>query len=100
MSLRYSDRIHRTIVRAFFSIVLFLILALPVPSPVRSPISAVATAFAATTSSPDETLNPPPSPPKRSAKLMTPAPSLSGRAIGSRTFLAMVWRLYWATVRL
>jgi|GEM_PF-3793111 hypothetical protein len=31
---------------------------------------------------------------------MKPAPSLSGRAIGSRMLLGMVWRIYWATVRL
>jgi hypothetical protein len=100
MSLLSSERVHRTIVCAAFSIVLFLILALPVPSPVRSRVSLVGPAFASATSSPDETLNPPPSPPKKSAKLMMPAPSLSGRAIGSRTLLGMVWRIYWATVRL
>jgi len=100
MSLRSSERINRTIVPFIFSIVLFVILALPVPSPAQGPISVVTPAFASSSSSPDETLNPPPSPPKRSAKLMKPAPSLSGRAIGSRMLLGMVWRIYWATVRL
>ena len=100
MNLRYSERINRMIVPVIFSIVLFLILALPVPSPARSPISGAAPAFASSSSSPDETLNPPPSPPKKSATLIRPAPSLSGSAIGSRTLLGMVWRIYWATVRL
>jgi len=97
MSLFSSERIHRTIVRVFFSIVLFLILALPVPSPARSPINPVDAAYASSTSSPDETLNPPPTPPKRSSKLMKPLP---GHVIGSRTFLGIAWRIYWATVRL
>jgi hypothetical protein len=100
MSLRSSERINRTIVPFIFSIVLFVILALPVPSPAQGPISVVTPAFASSSSSPDETLNPPPSPPKKSAKLMVPASGLSGRSVGSRAFLAMMWRLYWATVRL
>jgi len=100
MSLISSERINRTIVRVFFSIVLFLILALPVPSPDRSPIRGVAAAFASSSSSPDETLNPPPTPPKRSSKVMKPAPGISGHVIGSRAFLGMMWRIYWSTVRL
>jgi hypothetical protein len=93
-----SERSNRAIVRFIFSIVIFLILALPVPSPVQSRVAfgAPAVAWAA---SPDETLNPPPTPPKKSSRLLMPAP-IKAQTIGTRAFFNMVWRMYWATVRL
>jgi hypothetical protein len=99
MNFLSSERSNRTIVRGIFSIVVFLILALPVPSPVRSPVSFVAPALAWATS-PDETLNPPPTPPKKSSRLIMRAAPVKGVVIGSRTFFGLAWRIYWATVRL
>lgn len=97
MNFLSSERSNRTIVRCIFSIVVFLILALPVPSPVRSPVRFVAPAVAWATS-PDETLNPPPTPPKKSYRLILNAPR--GSVIQGRALLSLVLREYWAMVRL
>ena len=99
MSFLSHSKTNRTIVPCILSIVLFLIFALPVPSPVQNRIPEIGPTVV-WASSPDETLNPPPTPPKKSASLMIVAPGTSARAISSRTLLSMVLRMYWATVRL
>jgi len=98
MSLLACSRANRAIVLCILSIVLFLICALPVPSPVQNRIRSIGPAVV-WANSPDETLNPPPTPPKRSARLIIATPGTSAHAISSRTLFSMVLRLYWATVR-
>ena len=99
MSLLSCSKANRTIVLCFFSIVLFLIFALPVPSPIQNHIKGIGPTVV-WAGSPDETLNPPSTPPKRSARLMIAAQGTPAHAISSRTLFSMVWRMYWATVRL
>ncbi len=99
MSLLSCSKANRTIVPCILSIVLFLILALPVPSPVQNRICSIGPTVA-WAGSPDETLNPPASPPKRSARLIVATPGTPVHAISSRTLFSIVWRMYWATVRL
>ena len=97
MSLLLRLKANRAIVTCFFSIVLLLILA-PAPSTVQNRVNAFGPT-AAWASSPDETLNPPPAPPKKSAGLTIVAPGTQGRAITGRMLFSIMWRMYWAAVR-
>jgi hypothetical protein len=98
MSLLSCSKANRAIVLCTFSIVLFLIFALPVPSPVQNRISSIGPTVV-WAGSPDETLNPPPTP-KKSARIMIVAPGTTANTISGRTLFMMVLRMYWATVRL
>ncbi len=100
MSFLACSKTNRAIVLRVFPIVVFLMLALPAPSSIQHRIGAIGPTAAWASSSPDETLNPTPTPPKKSARFVTVAPSTSGRGISGRTLFAMLWRAYWATVRL
>jgi len=101
MSLLSSPKANRAIALVLFSIVVVLFLALPVPSSVqhRIPVLGPNVVWAG---SPDETLNPPPTPPKRSSRLYVSAtPSGTGRTtLSARVLFSIIWRTYWATVRL
>ncbi len=98
MSFLSCAKANRAIVLCLFSIVVLLILALPVPSPVQNRVTVIGPT-AAWAGSPDETLNPSPTP-KKSARLTMVSPGASGRTISGRILFSMVWRMYWATVRL
>lgn len=100
MSLLSSSKSNRAILRCAFPIVVFLMLALPAPSPFQNRVGGIGPTAAWASSSPDETLNPPPTPTKKSARLVIAAPATSGRTITGRILFAMLWRAYWATVRL
>ena len=95
MSLLSTRNPSRAVILLVLAVFVVLFLA-PVPSSVQKRIGGIG-ASTVWAGSPDETLNPPPTPPKRSSKLMKPLP---GHVIGSRTFLGIAWRIYWATVRL
>ena len=97
--------------KALFLFAIIAFLALPVPS-YQSRMSAIGPSVV-WASSPDETLNPPPTPPKRSARLMPvngPATdrlaaahsdlNIRGNELSARRLFGIVWRVYWATVRL
>jgi len=91
MSLHTSRISYRRIIPLVLFVVLFL--ALPVPSPVQKSVHAGPSIVWA--GSPDETLKPP-EPPRRSSRLYSSTrPTISGRML-----FAMLWRAYWATVRL
>jgi hypothetical protein len=98
--------------KALFLFAIIVFLAAPAPSFVHARVSAIGPTIA-WAGSPDETLNPPPTPPKRSARLMTGTGSttvrpvatrqslnVTGRDLSARHLFGIVWRVYWATVRL
>jgi hypothetical protein len=98
--------------KALFLFAVIAFLALPVPSFLQSRMSVIGPNVAWATS-PDETLKPPPTPPKRSASSITViGPSLArstaahsdlnirGNELSARRLFGIVWRVYWATVRL
>ncbi len=99
MSLLSTKSANRAIVLGLFSIVVALFLALPVPSSVqhRIPVLGPNVVWAG---SPDETLNPPPTPPKRARSYVATPPSTTRTTLSARVLFAMMWRTYWATVRL
>jgi len=100
MSLLSTSKANRAIVLGLFSIVVALFLALPVPSSVqhRIPVLGPSVAWAG---SPDETLNPPPTPPKRSSSMLIAKPAgPHGTTLTARLLFSMIWRTYWTTVRL
>jgi hypothetical protein len=96
MSLLSSRKINRALLA---SICAALFLSLPVPSPMQRSVPGLGPNIV-WAGSPDETLAPPPQP-KRSAALVRPSSSLTSRpAISGRLWFALLWRAYWATVRL
>jgi len=92
MSFHSSRIARRRIVPLALFVVLFL--ALPVSSSVQKRVPALGPAVV-WAGSPDETLKPP-EPPRRSSRLYSSTRS----TITGRTLFAMLWRTYWATVRL
>jgi len=84
------------------------ILALPVTWPNQVPKSAIGPIPAWAAGSPDETLNPPPTPPKKSASLIIGQSALErsqGHAVSPyrsvllRETMRLLWRVYWTSVR-
>jgi hypothetical protein len=91
LSSRNANRATILLVLAVFA-VLFLT---PVPSSIQKfGGMGVSTVWAG---SPDETLNPPPTPPKRSAHYSS---TYAKRGVTARILFSMFWRAYWTTVRL
>jgi len=95
MSLLSSRKANRTIILLVLAIFAVLFLA-PVPSSIQKRIGGVG-ATTVWAGSPDETLNPPPTPPKRSAHYTS---SFAKRGVSARILFSMFWRAYWTTVRL
>lgn len=108
MSLLSQRKTNRAAFLFLSSIAVFLFLALPVPSSFQSHVSVIGPSVV-WAGSPDETLNPPPTPPKGSARWLISTgntTSATGRiftgrtTLSSRTLISVLWRVYWATVRL
>ena len=96
MSLLSSRNFNRVVLASIF---VALFLTLPVPSSTQRSIPALGPNVV-WAGSPDETLNPPP-PPRRSAVLVRPTTGTNSRTtISGRVLFTMLWRAYWATVRL
>ena len=98
--------------KALFLFAIIVFLAAPAPSFVHARVSAIGPTIA-WAGSPDETLKPPPTPPRRAARLTIVAGStadrsaaprqylnVTGRDLSARHLFGIVWRVYWATVRL
>jgi len=98
--------------KAVFLFAVIAFLALSVPSSLHSRVSAIGPSVV-WAGSPDETLKPPADPTKKSASLMTViSPSVDrstaahsylnirGHDLSARRLFGIVWRVYWATVRL
>ncbi len=82
-----------------FAVLVLLLLALPIPSPFHSGVSAVGPSVA-WAGSPDETLKPPPNPPKSSRVVKRPENiPTSSRTLSRRALIEVLVRVYWATVR-
>jgi hypothetical protein len=100
--------------KAIFLFAVMIFLSLSTSSPFQARVGAIGPSVVwAASGSPDETLNPPPTPPKRSARLIISAGStadrsatprqylsVTGRELSARQLFGIVWRAYWATVRL
>jgi len=99
--------------KALFLFTIIILLSLSTSSPFQSRVGAIGPGVAWAAGSPDETLNPPPTPPKHAARLTIAtgnaadrpaAPhqylNLTGRDLLARHLFGIVWRVYWATVRL
>jgi hypothetical protein len=91
--------ISRLILISLFAIGAFLFSALPGPSSIQHRVSVLGPSVA-WAGSPDETLNPPPVPPKKSAQRTIVRPGVTSVSMPARALLATLWRVYWATVRL
>jgi hypothetical protein len=93
MSLLAPRNANRTIILLVLSIFVVLFLA-PVPSSMQKHTGmGAATVWAG---SPDETLNPPPTPPKRAGSVGSYS---LHHGISARLLFSMFWRAYWTTVR-
>ena len=90
--------LSRAILISLFAIGVFLFTALPAPSFIQHRVNVVGPSVA-WAGSPDETLNPPPTPPK-SVKRTVVRPAVTSVTKPARALLATLWRVYWATVRL
>jgi len=100
MSLLSGVKTKQANVLVPLAIVVFL--SLPVSITFQSHVKAIGTTVVWATGSPDETLNPPPSPPpRRSAKLNSTREGTSATRItvSGRHLFGVLWRVYWATVR-
>ena len=99
--------------KALFLFAVTILLFLSTSSPFQTRVAALGPSVAWAAGSPDETLNPPPTPPKRTAARLTivagsaadrpAAPqylNVTGRDLSARHLFGIVWRVYWATVRL
>jgi hypothetical protein len=95
MSLLASRTANRATILLVLAIFAVLFLA-PVPSSIQKRIGVIG-ASTVWAGSPDETLNPPPTPPKRSAHYTSP---YGKRGVTARVLFSMFWRAYWTTVRL
>ncbi|HMI32270.1 MAG TPA: hypothetical protein VK527_11090 [Candidatus Limnocylindrales bacterium] len=101
------------LVKALFLLAVIAFLALPAPSFIQSRVSVIGPSVV-WAGSPDETLNPPPTPPKRSGRLTIVGGGAADRSTGTHQYLnvtgrdlsarhhlfGILWRVYWATVRL
>ena len=98
--------------KALFLFAVIVFMAVPAPSLLHARVSATGPSIA-WAGSPDETLNPPPTPPRHAARLMIETGStadrsaatrqylnVTGRELSARHLFGIVWRVYWATVRL
>jgi len=95
MSLLSTRNPSRAIILLVLAVFVVLFLA-PVPSSIQKRIGGIG-ASTVWAGSPDETLNPPPTPPKRSAHYSS---TYAKRGVGARILFSMFWRAYWTTVRL
>lgn len=86
--------------KALLPLAIVVFLSLPVSITFQSQVKAIGPTVA-WAGSPDETLNPPPSPTKRCAKLKSTSEGTSATRIpmSSRYLFGVLWRVYWATVR-
>ena len=90
--------LSRSILISLFAIGVFLFATLPAPSFIQHHVNVIGPSIA-WAGSPDETLNPPPAPPK-SVKPTVVRPGVTSVTTPARALLATMWRVYWATVRL
>lgn len=91
---------YRPLVIFLLAIGISLFLALPAPSPIQHRVSVIGPSVV-WAGSPDETLNPPPTPPKRASRSSVMRPGVTIVTTPTRVLLSTVlWRVYWATVRL
>jgi hypothetical protein len=98
--------------KALFLFAVTILLFLSTSSPSQTRVAALGPSAAWAAGSPDETLNPPPTPKKSSARLIITAGNaadrpatpqylnVTGRDLSARHLFGIVWRVYWATVRL
>ncbi len=77
----------------------FVLLALPVPSSIQNRISAIGPTVV-WAGSPDETLNPPPPPSKKASPAVLRPVVSRGTTLLDRSLLAVMWKAFWASVRL
>ena len=96
MSLLSSRKANRALLASIF---VALFLSLPVPSSTQRTVPGLGPNIV-WAGSPDETLAPPPGPPKRSAAFRMTSRTTSRPVISGRIWFALLWRAYWTTVRL
>jgi len=100
MSLLSYRTARPALVSFSFAVLVLLLLALPIPSHFHPGVSAVGPNVA-WAGSPDETLKPPPNPPKSSRVVKRPEniTTASSRTLSRRALIEVLVRVYWATVR-
>ena len=98
MSLLSGVKTHPA--KALLPLAIVVFLSLPVSITFQSHVKAIGPTVV-WAGSPDETLNPPPTPPRRCAKLKSTSEGTSATRItvSSRYLFAVLWKVYWATVR-